>query len=140
MVASRMGAWTRDRGEPVKSATVLLQNDQGQILAVSRGKDTRDWGMPGGWIEPDEDPAQAAARELYEETGIIVKPEDLRAIYFQAGCMTFTPDGPIQMPKGRLFSEPFEGYVDWVEPAAIACPACSFGPTNQRMLIDLGLL
>jgi 8-oxo-dGTP pyrophosphatase MutT (NUDIX family) len=121
------------------SATVLLTDTQGRLLAVSRGADTSDWGMPGGWLEPGEDPAQGAARELWEETGILVAPEHLEPIYRQAGCTTFTPRGPIYVPP-TLYSEPFEGYVAWVEPSAIACASCTFGRTNGKMLRDLGLL
>ncbi len=28
------------------------------------------WGLPGGWLERDESPADCALRELYEETGL----------------------------------------------------------------------
>jgi 8-oxo-dGTP pyrophosphatase MutT (NUDIX family) len=132
----------------VKSATVLLFNGQGKLLAVSRGHDHRDWGMPGGWIEPGEKPVEAASRELWEETGLLVYPEDLRMVYKQAGCATFTPTddaviygeidamgGWILQPQGA-----WEGYVNWLEPRAIACSTCTFGKPNSRMLRDLGLL
>lgn len=36
--------------------------------------------MPAGMIDPGETPAQAASRELAEETGIVVAPESLRKI------------------------------------------------------------
>lgn len=35
------------------------------------------WVTPGGGIEPGESPAEAAARELFEETGLLVEPADL---------------------------------------------------------------
>jgi 8-oxo-dGTP pyrophosphatase MutT (NUDIX family) len=35
------------------------------------------WMSPGGGIEPSEDLAEAASRELLEETGLIVPPEAL---------------------------------------------------------------
>jgi 8-oxo-dGTP pyrophosphatase MutT (NUDIX family) len=35
------------------------------------------WITPGGGMEPGESPAQTAARELWEETGLEVKPDEL---------------------------------------------------------------
>ncbi|WP_116112592.1 NUDIX domain-containing protein [Austwickia chelonae] len=35
------------------------------------------WGLPGGGLEPAEEPVAAAAREAYEETGQIVDVDDL---------------------------------------------------------------
>ncbi len=132
-----------------KSATVLLLSPDGRILGVSRGEDTTDWGMPGGWIEPGETPREAAARELWEETGILVDPQDLNPVYEQGGCVTFMPfrvrlRGSYR--RGLPFNldlEPqgqWEGYPAWVEPSAIACSSCTFGRSNGRMLRDLGLL
>ena len=39
--------------------------------------DPERWGPPGGHLEPGEDPASGAARELLEETGVRLEPDDL---------------------------------------------------------------
>ena len=38
------------------------------------------WGIPAGKFEVNETPIQAAIRELYEETGLSLKPEDLQPV------------------------------------------------------------
>ena len=39
------------------------------------------WDIPGGFCNPDEHPAAAAEREVYEETGITVRTTDLLGIW-----------------------------------------------------------
>jgi putative (di)nucleoside polyphosphate hydrolase len=56
---------------------IMLLNAQGKIWIGQRPDSLNDpegrgtwWQMPQGGIDPDEDPKQAALRELSEETGI----------------------------------------------------------------------
>ena len=48
------------------------------LLGRYPGLDT--WTIPGGVIDPGEQPADAAVRECYEETGIIAVPEALTSV------------------------------------------------------------
>ncbi|GIV63802.1 MAG: NUDIX hydrolase [Bellilinea sp.] len=40
------------------------------------------WYLPAGYVEADEDPARAAERELFEETGLIGRAGALHGAYF----------------------------------------------------------
>ncbi len=52
------------------------------VALVERGSEPYRgrWALPGGFVEADEDLAQAACRELSEETGLDVPPASLRQL------------------------------------------------------------
>jgi 8-oxo-dGTP diphosphatase len=63
---------------------VALTEVKGELhlLVVRRGNPPYEgrWALPGGYLEVDEDLPPAAARELHEETGIDLEPEELRQL------------------------------------------------------------
>lgn len=54
------------------SVTVLVTDEARRVLLV-RHSDKNVWVAPGGMVEPDETPQQAAIREMQEETGCAVE-------------------------------------------------------------------
>lgn len=64
------------------TARVLLTDPDGRVLLFADSDRTvpgfRWWITPGGGIEPGESGAEAALRELSEETGLRLGPADLR--------------------------------------------------------------
>ncbi len=62
------------------SANVLVENTSGELL-VLKANYKPYWSLPGGWIDKNETPRQAAVRELLEETGIVVSEDELELRY-----------------------------------------------------------
>ncbi len=59
--------------DPKVAAAVLVEKDS-QVLLVRRVNEPHRglWSLPAGFVNADEDPAEAAARECLEETGLEV--------------------------------------------------------------------
>lgn len=59
-----------------------------EILANKRGKGTPDfqghWNCPCGYLDFDESLEQAAAREVWEETGYKIEPDELEMFYINS--------------------------------------------------------
>ena len=57
---------------PKAAMMVVLDDDHENVLMMWRHRFIIDrwvWELPGGYVDPDEDPAITAAREVEEETG-----------------------------------------------------------------------
>jgi 8-oxo-dGTP pyrophosphatase MutT (NUDIX family) len=63
---------------PAVSAIII--NDAGEVL-LHRSTHDGKWYVIGGAPDPGEEPAVAAVREAFEETGLIVRPERLIGVY-----------------------------------------------------------
>lgn len=74
------------------AVTALIRNAAGDLL-LQRRADTGAWELPGGAIDPGERPAQALVREVYEETGLVVRPTRLVAVL--GGHLLHYPNGDV---------------------------------------------
>lgn len=54
-------------------ASVFVINPQNKKILLVNNKKFKKWVQPGGHIENNETPEEAALREVYEETGVKVK-------------------------------------------------------------------
>jgi 8-oxo-dGTP pyrophosphatase MutT (NUDIX family) len=61
------------------SAHAAVTNAAGDLLLCRRADDDQ-WSIPGGIIEPGEQPADAVVRECREEAGVIVEPTSLALV------------------------------------------------------------
>ncbi len=64
------------------AAYVVITDDEGRMLLArfNTGSFVK-WTLPGGGIDPGEDPADAARREVEEETGYTVELDELIGIH-----------------------------------------------------------
>jgi ADP-ribose pyrophosphatase YjhB (NUDIX family) len=119
------------------SVSAHIFDPAGRLLLVKQ-REGRVWSTPGGVIEPDELPADAIVRETWEETGLIVSPQRLLAVYGGPEFVVQYPNGDevqyviaafgCQVTGGALHDRSKEtdaaGY--WSEADAAALPLASW--------------
>ena len=91
--------YVRDLRAHVGSARILLPSvsahifDESGRLLLIRQRDGDVWSTPGGSIEIDEKPADAVVREAWEETGLLVTPLRLAAVFGGPEFVVYYPNG-----------------------------------------------
>lgn len=72
--------------DPKVAAVVVIARDS-RVLMVRRANQPGYglWSVPGGYVDRGEVVEAAAAREVQEETGLVVKIEGLLGLFSQAG-------------------------------------------------------
>lgn len=64
----------------VPTAAVLAHDETGNLLLIQH-HESQLWGLPGGIIEPHELPADAAVRETWEETGVLIELQHVVGVF-----------------------------------------------------------
>lgn len=107
-------SWSNVPGKPAAAGVLFFDRD-GRLLIVEPTY-RPEWGVPGGGVERDESPRDAAARETREELGLDIEPGRLicvdhrrsspDSVHFLFEGPTLTPDqvDAIALPPDELRS------------------------------------
>lgn len=127
--------------DPKVAAAVLIEQD-GRVLLVRRaGEPFRGlWSLPAGFINGGEDPAEAAARECLEETGLTVRVTrvlDIISGKEHARGADFIIVYQAEVISGELKADDDADAVEWFEREKL--PQLAFRATQVVLARDFGL-
>ena len=115
--------------------TTLPITDDGRIVLLRRGIDPGkgQWAQPGGFLEVDETVNQAAIRETWEETRLVVEPGEIVGLYtrLEAAVVTIVFEARIVGGEAQTTPEALE--VATFAPSDIPWSGLAFRTTTYAL-------
>jgi ADP-ribose pyrophosphatase YjhB (NUDIX family) len=115
--------------------TTIPVTEAGELILLRRGTEPGlgSWAQPGGFLEVDETVTEAAIRETFEETGLIVEPDEIVGLYsrLEAAVVVLAFEARVVGGEVRLSTEATE--VEAFKPEAIPWPEIAFKTTRWAL-------
>ncbi|GAB4581544.1 MAG: NUDIX domain-containing protein [Anaerolineales bacterium] len=80
------------QGQIRAGCSAVVRDEIGRIL-LTRRTDNGRWCLPGGHVDPGESVAEATAREVLEETGLVIRLGRLIGVYSSPNYLVVYKDG-----------------------------------------------
>lgn len=111
--------------------TTLPITEAGEVVLIRRGIEpgVGFWAQPGGFLEVDETVHQAAIRETYEETGLLVAPGEIVGLYTRLEAAVVTIVFEARIVGGSPAPTPEATEIATYPPDALPWPDLAFKTT-----------
>ncbi|MBA2700942.1 MAG: NUDIX hydrolase [Chloroflexi bacterium] len=115
--------------------TTLPLTESGEIVLLRRGIEPGlgAWAQPGGFLEIDETVNQAAIRETWEETGLLVEPGDIVGLYTRLEAAVVTIAFEARIVGGTAAPTPEALEIQAFAPEAIPWSGIAFKTTTWAL-------
>jgi 8-oxo-dGTP pyrophosphatase MutT (NUDIX family) len=125
----------------VVAVAVIVRDSEGRVLLIQRS-DNGYWALPGGAQDIGESVAQAAIREVEEETGVRIEVAGISGIYSDPHHVIAYDDGEVRQEfslclRGRAIGGSIRTSdesikVEWVDPKDL--PSLSMHPSMAKRI------
>jgi ADP-ribose pyrophosphatase YjhB (NUDIX family) len=112
--------------------TTFPITDAGEIVLIRRGIEPGKgaWAQPGGFLEVDETVHEAAIRETWEETGLLVQPGEIIGLYSRLEASVVTIAFEARIVGGTAAPTPEASEVVAFAPEEIPWSGIAFRTTT----------
>jgi ADP-ribose pyrophosphatase YjhB (NUDIX family) len=123
------------QGDILVGCSAVIFDESRKKVLLTRRADNGEWCLPSGHMEPGESAEEACAREVIEETGLLVKITRLIGIYTNPNRLLTYPDGN----KFHLVALHFEAEVIGGE-LSISNETTAYGYYSRAEIDNLEML
>jgi len=117
--------------------TCLPVTDAGELVLIRRGLEPGRglWAQPGGFLEVDETVTEGVIRETFEETGLVVAPDEVVGLYSRLEAAVVVLAVEARVIGGSVRTTPEALDVQAFAPSAIPWSQIAF-KTTYWALVD----